>query len=286
MRTLYPTLSLAKISGLFGLTRQAVYSHIKLSYIKGFQNKLVLNLVDKIRVHHPKMGTRKLYNIMKPQLINWNINIGRDKLFNLLKVNGLLVKRKKRRYITTDSNHPYRKYENLIVDFIPYQANQLWVSDITYLKVEQQFYYLFLLTDAYSRKICGYKLSDNMEACNAVDCLQMGIDNANSTRGLIHHSDRGIQYCSHEYVKLLQDNKLRISMTQDGNPTDNSIAERINGILKQEYLFMEKYKNYEELKKEVDKAVYKYNELRPHLSCDMLTPLEAHSKIGKLNRKW
>lgn len=286
MRTLYPTLSLAKISGLFGLTRQAVYSHIKLSYIKGFQNKFVLDLVGKIRVQHPRMGTRKLYDIMKPQLIDLNINIGRDKLFNLLKINGLLVKRKKRRYITTNSNHPYYKYGNLIVGFVPYQANQLWVSDITYLKGQQQFYYLFLLTDAYSRKICGYKLSNNMEATNAVDCLQMAIDGTKSMKGLIHHSDRGIQYCSYEYVKLLQDNKIQISMTQDGNPTDNGIAERINGILKQEYLFIENYKNFDELKQEVDQSIYKYNQLRPHLSCNMLTPQEAHSKIGKLKRKW
>lgn len=286
MRTLFPTLGLGTLSGLFGITRQAVYFNYKSSYQRLAKRQIVLEFVRVVRQTHPRIGTRKLYHIILPELRERGIKYGRDKLFKLLRDNDLLVRRRKKRFSTTQSNHPFRKYQNLIASFQPYKSNQLWVSDITYLKAKDVNSYLFLLTDAFSRKICGYKLSTNMEAKNAVECLKMAIEAAGDIQGMIHHSDRGIQYCSYEYVKLLQDNQIRISMTQDGNPIDNCIAERVNGILKQEYLFSNRDMDYSELIDKVDESIIRYNNLRPHLSCNMMTPSQAHKHKGILKRKW
>lgn len=286
MKTLYPSTGLRTISGLFGITRQAVYHNHKACFRKLLNEQFIIEQVGSIRQVHPRIGTRKLYHLLKPILGNRGIKYGRDKLFNLLKANNLLIRKRKRRIITTQSNHPYRRYENLIESFTPIEANQLWVSDITYIKTNTENCYLFLITDAYSRKICGYKVSRNMESVNAVESLEMAISKASDTQNLIHHSDRGIQYCSHEYVKLLQDYKISISMTQDGNPLDNSIAERINGILKQEYLTIERCNNLDELKRKVDMSILIYNRLRPHLSCNLMTPSNAHKRKGPIKRKW
>jgi transposase InsO family protein len=213
--------------------------------------------------------------------------MGRDALFNLLSEQGLLIRKRKRCSITTNSNHWYRKYPNLIRGFVPYRSNQLWVSDITYIKIEKKHRYLFLLTDAYSKKILGYKLSDSLESSSAIVCLTMALKNVcKPILGLIHHSDRGIQYCSNVYVNLLQNYGIDISMTEQGDPLENPIAERVNGILKQEYIDDHLQKNKVLEAYHLEAIIYKYNKKRPHLSCDMLTPNEAHLRKGKLAKRW
>jgi transposase InsO family protein len=233
------------------------------------------------------MGGRKLYFMIKEDLNRLNIKIGRDALFDLLAAEHLLVQRRKRKHITTNSNHWYRKYPNLIKNLVPNGPNQIWVSDITYIRTKQEFLYLFLITDAYSKKILGYRLAKNLDSTHAVNSLQDAIKNTcQPISGLIHHSDRGIQYCSKEYTDLLNKHAISISMTENGDPLENPIAERINGILKDEYLY-DKINNHNNLDIiELSKSIEKYNTLRPHLSCEMLTPQQAHRAKGNLKRMW
>jgi len=232
------------------------------------------------------MGCRKIHELLKEELVQIGIKIGRDKLFDLLSDNQLLIRRRKRRTKTTNSYHMFKKHKNLIKGFTPYQAGQLWVSDITYIRNKETFKYLFLITDAYSRKIVGHKIADSLETKHAIQSMKMAIKQASNIDGLIHHSDRGVQYCCHKYVKLLQDYKIRISMTEDSNPTDNSIAERVNGILKEEYIEPLNNTTNIMLEEIVSKAIHRYNYYRPHLSCDMKTPNEAHKLTGSIKKRW
>lgn len=286
MKSLYPHVGLGRLSGLFGISRQAYYFRLKQEDQKQIDTAHVIEMIKAVRSVHPRLGTRKLYQILKPELQRHGLKLGRDKLFKVMSDNQLLIRKRRKYHRTTNSNHWLKKYENLITDFRPYQANQLWVSDITYIRAKNKFYYLFLITDAYSRKVVGYKLGRTLETKHAIESLQMALDGQQPRPGLIHHSDRGIQYCSSQYVKLLQDYGIEISMTQDGNPLDNAIAERVNGILKDEYLFNTEQKSFSQINKDLKLSIYKYNQLRPHLSCEMLVPNEAHLKVGELNRKW
>lgn len=214
------------------------------------------------------------------------INLGRDALFNLLREHNLLIrKRKRRKAQTTFSKHWYKKYKNLIHGFVPLAPDLLWVSDITYLTVAGTFAYLSLITDAYSRKVVGFYLSRTLEATGCIKALQMALNNCNNTTNLIHHSDRGVQYCSHEYVKGLEDHNIQISMTENGDPLENAVAERVNGILKDE-LLQEQYNSFQEAQKSVAKAISVYNSLRPHSSCNMLTPQVAHQQKGVFKKHW
>lgn len=286
MRALYPNRGLGTLCGLFGVTRQAYYTHSRRSGDKELRDLQVLRMVREVREVHPRMGTRKIYELISPELSKMDIKLGRDKLFDILSDNQLLVRNRRRRVSTTQSYHHFKKHKNLINEYRPSQSGQLWVSDITYVETTQRYCYLFLITDAYSRKIVGYKLSDSLETKNALTALKMALRSCPHTQGLIHHSDRGIQYCSHAYVKLCQDNGIRLSMTQDGNPLDNSIAERVNGILKNEYLNEQEWKDFRSLKKAMSKIIHKYNQLRPHLSCNMMTPNVAHLQSGQIKKRW
>ena len=234
-----------------------------------------------IRKEHRRMGTRKLYDVLQSFMIEHGIKMGRDALFDLLAVNGLLVKKRKRKIQTTYSNHWLRKYPNLIRDFVPKAINQLWVSDITYWKISTgEHLYISLITDAYSRKIVGYHVAETMEAIQSIQALQMAfaaLGGAAKPLQLTHHSDRGIQYCSGKYVKLLQDNDIRISMTENGDPLENAIAERVNGIIKEEYLHHYQTTNLPEAKKQLQKAISLYNNDRPHMSIGNLTPNKLHN---------
>jgi transposase InsO family protein len=241
-------------------------------------------MVHNIRKEHPRMGTRKLYHLIKPDLDKSKIKMGRDALFDLVSENNLQVIKRKRKHVTTNSNHVFKRYPNLIRDIDPDGPNQIWVSDITYIKtLQQEFLYLFLITDAYSKKVLGYRLAKTLDSLHAVNALQDAIENASQpVSGLIHHSDRGIQYCSKEYISLLKENNISISMTENGDPLENAIAERVNGILKDEYL-----NQYPCLTKlQLEKSIKKYNNIRPHLSCDMLTPEVAHLTSGRLKKRW
>lgn len=230
---------------------------------------------------------RKIYFLIKEDMERVNIKKGRDALFDLMASEDMLVQRRKRKHITTNSNHWYRKYPNLIKGITPDGPNQIWVSDITYINTKKEFLYLFLITDAYSKKILGYRLAKNLDSVHAVNSIQDAIkNNGQPIPGLIHHSDRGIQYCSKEYTDLLNKHGISISMTENSNPLENAIAERINGILKDEYLNDEISKQGDLNAEKLKKAIDKYNISRPHLSCDMLTPELAHISKGSLKRKW
>jgi transposase InsO family protein len=237
----------------------------------------------------PRIGTRKLKFMLDSSLQRHGICIGRDLLFDLLCEYGLLVRRrKKRKCITTDSDHPFKKYPNLIREMISDRPCLLWVSDITYIAVANSYCYLSLVTDAYSRKIVGYCLHTTLEKDGPLSALKMALTKEEREKGklLIHHSDRGLQYCCKDYIESLVQNKISISMTEKGDPYENAIAERVNGILKSEFLLGKTFKNYEEALAVVNSSIATYNAERPHLSLEYRTPQQAHQKQGALLKKW
>ena len=247
---------------------------------------LILTLVINIREKQNRIGGRKLLHLISKELPA-EMLLGRDAFFDLLREKGMLVRKKRYRAYTTNSFHHYHKYQNLIKEFIPNKPNQLWVSDITYIKTDAGFVYLYLITDAYSRKIIGWCLSDTLEAQNATKALQMAIKQLPiDTKNLIHHSDRGIQYCCTKYVNFLQRHNINISMTENSNPYENAIAERVNGILKTEWLYDMQIANYSEAKTTIKEIIHIYNTLRPHSSIAMLTPEQAHQTNGYLKKLW
>ena len=233
------------------------------------------------------MGTRKLHFMLNQRLTEHKIAVGRDHLFDLLARYKLLIRTRRRKAITTDSRHWMRKYENLIREIKLDGADQLWVSDITYIRLMNGFIYLSLITDAYSRKIIGYSLRKDLNAIGCIEALQMALTNRIlQSKPLIHHSDRGSQYCCKEYVALLRENNIIISMTNNGDPYENSIAERVNGILKSEFSLYGSQHGFEQTARLVENSIASYNEIRPHSSCEYLTPEQAHRKKGRLERKW
>ena len=247
---------------------------------------LVITLVMKIRERQKRIGGRKLLGMIRPLMPDGE-QISRDAFFDLLRSNGMLVRKRRTRVITTNSFHWLHKYPNLIKELVPQRSNQLWVSDITYIKTAAGFAYLFLITDAYSRKIVGWHLSETMEAQNALEALYMALSQLQAdAKGIIHHSDRGIQYCSSKYVNCLQKHDINISMTENGDPYENAIAERVNGILKTEWLYDMTLNDYTEAKNAVKEIVNIYNTERPHSSVEMLTPNQAHQMTGVLKRLW
>jgi len=206
-----------------------------------------------------------------------NIKMGRDKFFDFLRLYKLLVVKTKRHHVTTDSNHHFKKYKNLITDKKPSRAEQLWVTDITYIKTQNGHNYLALVTDAYSKKIMGYKLDNNMRTSLCVEALKMAIKNRKyPNQKLIHHSDRGLQYCNPTYTEFAQNNGMIISMTEQYDPYENAIAERINRTLKYEYGLKENIKNTKLAQKIAKEAVFIYNNLRPHFSLELETPKQVH----------
>lgn len=288
MKDSYTRVSLVRICRLFGITRQAYYQHFWQEETTSIEESLVLSKVASIRADHRVMGGRKLYEKLHPFLLEHQIKMGRDALFDLLAANGLLVKKKRRRFITTFSNHWLRKWPNLIRERKVTGINQLWVSDITYFKVAGEYVYISLITDAYSHKVVGFHLAETLESIETLKALQMALQQLpqNLAGTLIHHSDRGVQYCSETYVKLLQDNGIKISMTENGDPLENAVAERINGILKGEYLKHYSITTIQQAKDELQRAVRLYNEDRPHFSIGLLTPELVHSKNLTTEKLW
>jgi len=270
---------------LLGYSRQAFYGHQKHLEEEVFQSELVVQEVIRHRILQPRVGTRKLIIMLQEFVKRHKISMGRDALFSLLREQDLLVRKRKRKAVTTYSKHWLRKYPNLIREFVPLAPNRLWVSDITYIVLSEGFAYLSLVTDAYSHKITGFYLSTTLEAKGLVMALEMAIRSCTNITSLIHHSDRGVQYCCADYVDILQQKNVRISMTENGDPLENAIAERVNGILKEELLQVQ-YNSFEEAQKSVAKAITIYNSIRLHSSCDMLTPKEAHKKEGELKKHW
>jgi putative transposase len=277
MKDNYRQISLSRFCRLLGVTRQAYYQHFWQEEFIGIEQNLVLQEVHKIRSRHRHMGGRKLHEMLQPYFIEHQIKMGRDALFDLLDSNGLLVRRRKRRVYTTQSFHWLRKYPNLIKGQPIIQPNQLWVSDITYWKIGSGFVYISLITDAFSHKIVGYHVADTLETVQTLEALKMAVVSLPvHHQGLTHHSDRGIQYCSHEYVLLLQSHNIQISMTENGDPRENAIAERVNGILKEEYLYDYSIQTLSQAKLVLEFVINLYNEERPHMSCQYKTPATVH----------
>ena len=231
----------------------------------------------------PRLGGKKLYFLLKDELKL--LKVGRDKLFRILRANHMLIIPKKSYHITTDSHHRFRKHKNLVSTIEIENPESVWVSDITYVGTRANPSYLALITDAYSKKIVGYDVSKSLAMEGSLRALEMAMVNRKyKENSLIHHSDRGLQYCSNEYQKLLKQNRIKPSMTEKYDPYENAIAERINGILKQEFAVAQNIKDFDVKKKLVKNAIEIYNTKRPHLSNHMLTPKQMHEQ-KKLKRK-
>ena len=287
MKDRYPSISLGRICRLLGVTRQAFYQFFWHMEELNTEEQTILEKVKELRQIHPVMGTRKLYCLLQPFLLDNQIKIGRDALFDLLAANKLLVRKRKRKVNTTQSNHWLKRYPNLTKSWHPQEPEQLWVADITYVPVANGFMYLSLITDAYSHKIMGYHIAETLEAVHTTKALRMALKNQLGGKGnLIHHSDRGIQYCSYEYVNILHQNCIQISMTESGDPLENPIAERINGIIKEEYLKHYNIKNQTHAMDLLRCVVGRYNIERPHQSINMLTPETVHRNWVLVNRRW
>ena len=283
---MYPSNTMTEICGLFGNSRQAWYDSQKRHSTSDMQEVFILKLAKDLRKEHKRMGSDKLHHLISSSLIEHGIKYGRDKFYYLLGEHGLLVRRRKYRPATTNSNHFYRRYPNKIRDLKLDKAGLLWVSDITYIRTNMGFVYLSLITDAYSKKIVGWCLWPDLTSVGALNALRMAVDAEDVSSGLIHHSDRGIQYCCTDYVAFLQGSKIEISMTENGDPYENAIAERVNGILKDEYDLHETFIDYLTANEAVKIAVNKYNNQRPHASCDYMVPSDAHQSSGELKKRW
>jgi transposase InsO family protein len=261
---------------LFGFSKQAYYKYQTYKKASDLKHQDIRKSVLILRRQMPRLGTRKLYYLLKEE---GTIDIGRDKLFSMLKQEGLLVNRKRKYTVTTNSKHWLRKYPNLIKGVCLKRPEQLWVADITYIDTLDGNAYLHLITDAYSKQIMGHEVCDNMEAASTLKALKMALSRRKyATSELIHHSDRGLQYCSKLYTDCLKENGIIISMTENGDPYENAIAERVNGILKDEFGLSDKFENIIQAEDLTKQSIEIYNKLRPHLSCSMLTPNQMHKQ--------
>ncbi len=242
-------------------------------------------MVQRIRCQMPRLGTRKLYHLLEQDLTS--LGVGRDKLFKLLRERGLLAARRRRYTRTTDSRHWMRKYPNLVRGLTLERPEQVFVSDITYIATERGYNYLSLVTDACSKKIMGHTLREDLSPKGCLQALEMALgQRRRPDLPLIHHSDRGLQYCSKDYVELLGRHGIKISMTENGDPYENAIAERVNGILKEEFYLSETLGSHQEAAKHIDQAIQIYNRQRPHLSCRMMTPEVAHLETTLHPKCW
>lgn len=276
---------LSILCGLFGKSRQAYYQRLNYSYVSHAQEGIILDLVREYRREMGRLGGRKLWYLLNQRLPGL---VGRDELFDILDRHHLKIRRRCRKVRTTWSASWLHRFPNLVSGIELTNSNQVWVSDITYLEtLNEGFVYLHLVTDAYSKKILGWSLSPTLHSDYTLSALQMALrSSSGSLKGLIHHSDRGCQYCSEKYVKLLQDNGINISMTQGGDPRDNAIAERVNGILKSEWFDREEFHGLSDALLRVSHVINVYNTQRPHLSLNYQTPSEAHEQHGKQKRVW
>lgn len=282
-------MSIDNLCSMLGYTKQAYYKRRDQMEEKRMNEELILELIKKKRRIWKKGSGRNLFAALQPEFKEHSIKIGRDKFFDLLRENNLLKANKKRKARTTFSYHHFHKYPNIIEGLVPTRSGQVIVSDITYIWVKdiENFAYLFLITDLYSRKIIGWSLSLDLKAKSAIKALKMAIMEI-ECEGCIHHSDRGIQYCSYAYTDLLLKNKMLISMTENGDPLENPVAERVNKTIKEEFTDEKtlSFKTFDQGKRTMPKFIKFYNEERPHRSIDMLTPDQAFDRTGELKRRW
>lgn len=291
MKAHNPSICLTSLCHWFGVTRQAYYKQKHQSAQQCIQESLIVDRILTIRKRHPSKGVRKLHDDLQPLFADLGMSMGRDALYAVLSRWSLLARPRRKRVRTTDSRHRYRLYADHYNGFVSSNVNQAWVADITYWSVAPgKFYYISLLTDAYSRMILGYTIADSLHADHCVAALEMALSSLpeTSTTPLIHHSDRGSQYCSDKYVSLLAKHEITISMTQCGDPLDNAIAERVNGIIKTEYLDHRRATSLDEARAYLAAAVHLYNAERQHLSLNMQTPADVHygRAIKPVRRLW
>lgn len=267
---------------MFGISRQALYQGKQRAIQRQEELSKIKPLIVAKRMRMPRLGTRKLYHLLADQFDRLGVKLGRDGLFDYLREEKMLIKPLKSYTKTTHSKHWLKKHPNLLKDLVPSRMEEVFVSDITYVRSKERTHYLSLVTDAFTRKIMGYQLSDEMSAENVVKALQMAIKNRKTTWPLIHHSDRGLQYCSALYQEKLTSGQIKPSMTDGYDCYQNALAERINGILKQEFL-IETCNTGKELECLIRESIYIFNHERPHLSLNMKTPNEIHQKTEEEN---
>ena len=265
------------IYNFFQISKQAYFQARKKLQSATLKKEMLLQLAHNVRKRLPKVGGRKLYKMLKPDLEKLSFQLGRDGLFRLLRENQMLIRRKKKYAVTTNSHHWYKKFPNLIKELKIISPNQVWVSDITYIRIGNTFGYLSLITDYYSRKIVGFHLHKTLEAVGCITALNMALKFLKPGENVIHHSDRGIQYCCYEYIKIAASKNLKISMTEDNHVYENALAERVNGILKDEFFLDQYFINFEAAEKAITQAVETYNSFRPHLSLNYATPDEKYA---------
>lgn len=270
-------MSLSRSCRLFGISRQAIYQSMQRSAHRAKALAKIKPLVQAVRMQMPRLGTRKLYHLLKEDFLREGIKVGRDALFDYLRSEHLLIKPKKNYTKTTNSKHWLKKYPNLLKDRKPLHPEEVFVSDITYIKSRERTHYLSLVTDAYSRKIMGYHLSDDMSAEHVVKALKGAVTNRKTKHALIHHSDRGLQYCSSIYQDQLSKNNIQPSMTDGYDCYQNALAERVNGILKNEFL-IQKCNTGKELEVLIQESINTYNNSRPHWGLNLKTPNFIHEK--------
>lgn len=271
------SVSISEVSRLLGTSRQRYYRGVWGERRSRRRATETVVLVQSVRKEMPRIGGRKLHHMLGRELAI--IGVGRDRLFDILRANHMLILPPRSYHVTTNSHHRFRKYKNLIAGMTVTRPEQVWVSDITYIGNRSSHLYLALVTDAYSKKIVGYDLSESLGADGAIRAIKMAHANRRyPEEELIHHSDRGIQYCSDEYQKLLRRYKIIPSMTESYDPYANAVAERVNGILKQEFLLEELNLPFDMMKKAVRESVDIYNNRRPHCSCGYNTPEWTHGQ--------
>ncbi len=277
-------MSLSVACRLFGYSRQAYYQRKKKAAHYRQLHQQVMALVAEKRIRQPRSGTRKLCFLLQPELKG--LGIGRDKLFGILRANNLLVKPRKQYRKTTDSKHWLKKHGNLVENLEVVKPEQVWVADITYIPTKEGHNCLSLVTDAYSKKIMGYHLSESLAAEGCLKALAMAINSRKYDHELIHHSDRGLQYCSEEYQLMLSKAGIRPSMTEKYDPYQNAVAERVNGILKDEFNLEQGFAEHLQAVAVIKESIAIYNQERPHLSCHMLTPERMHQQQEVELKKW
>jgi putative transposase len=282
MKESYPGLSMQTICEQYGKSRQGYYEGQRRQSSMEKERAEILHHTRAFKKLLPKSGGRKL----KFHLQEKGLRIGRDRLFEVLRAQGLLVRRRRKYARSTDSKHWLKVYPDLVKGVDIRQAERLLVSDITYVHTMEGFSYLHLVSDAYSKKIMGGYLSRDLSARASQKALEQALNNRIYNHRCTHHSDRGIQYCSQAYIKQLKKHQIQISMTQNGSPYDNAVAERIIGILKEEFNLAHEFSSHAQAQKAVRQALYLYNRKRPHLSCGYLTPEKAHEKGEGLENKW
>lgn len=278
----------------FGVSKQSYYKRGETKFVRMAQEKFVIDFVREVRRRDPGMCGRPLWHMYRREFLGTQSMVGRDRFESIIDEHGLKVRQKRRKPRTTDSRHGYLVYPDLVKNIIPSRVNQIWASDITYiplhcddLHADYRFCYLSMTLDLYSKEIVGYSVGDSLESVYPIEALKMALKRIEGTDGrLIHHSDRGVQYASHAYSNLLRSHGIRISMTEGGDPKGNAQAERINNTMKNELLYGMDFSSIEQVREVVKQAVEFYNNERPHMSLDMMTPSEAALCEGEIRKRW